>query len=161
MNKNPTIGRIRFLLFCIELVYYHSIENSKRFSMKKLNFKGLWLFLGLLYISSIFYFSLRYEKPSQPPFPHFDKILHFNAYLFLMGYFTQIYEKKNHFKVLIMFLLMGISIEFLQLASGYRSFEFLDIIANTFGIICGGIITRTYIPGLISKLDSLIYVDNA
>ena len=78
-----------------------------------------------------------------------------------MGYFTQVYKKKNHFKLLIMFTLMGVSIEFLQLASGYRTFEFLDMLANTSGIICGGVITRTYIPELITKLDSLLYVDNA
>lgn len=129
--------------------------------MKKLNFKGLWLIVGLIYISAIFYFSLRFVEYSKPKYEHFDKVLHFNAYLFLMGYFTQIFERKNHFKLLMMFLLMGVSIEFLQLATGYRSFEFLDMIANTAGIICGGIITRTYFPELISKIDSLLYVDNA
>ncbi|WP_241558882.1 VanZ family protein [Halobacteriovorax sp. HLS] len=128
--------------------------------MKKLNLKILWLGLGITYIIAMFYFSLRYEKPGKPPFEHFDKILHFNAYLLLMGYFSLTHEKKNHFKLLITFVLMGISIEFLQLASGYRSFELLDVVANTAGLICGGIISRTYFPNLITKLDSLLYVDN-
>ena len=129
--------------------------------MKKLSLKTMWLIIGIVYIGIIFYLSLRYEKPSKPVFEHFDKILHYNAYLFLMGYFTLLFEKKNHFKLLVGFTSMGICIEFLQLATGYRSFELLDIVANTSGVICGGIISRNYFPNLISKLDSLLYVDNA
>jgi VanZ family protein len=129
--------------------------------MKKLSLKAMWIIIGICYIGAIFYFSLRQEKPSEPVFPHFDKVLHFNAYLFLMGYFSLLYEKKNHFKLLISFIVMGICIEFLQLASGYRSFELLDIFANTSGLICGGIISRSYFPNLITKLDRLLYVDNA
>ncbi len=121
----------------------------------------MWLVFGLIYIGFIFYFSLRYEKPSKPVFEHFDKILHFNAYLCLMGYFALIYEKANHFKVMCSFIVMGICIEFLQMASGYRSFELLDMVANTSGLICGGIVSRTYFPNLIAKIDSFLYADNA
>lgn len=129
--------------------------------MKKLNLKSMWLVFGVIYIGAIFYYSLRYEKPSTPIFEHFDKILHFNAYLCLMGYFSLIYLKKNHLKVLCTFIVMGVCIELLQIATGYRSFEFLDIIANTSGLICGGVISRNYFPNLISRVDSFLYVDNA
>jgi hypothetical protein len=38
---------------------------------------------------------------------------------------------------------MGISLEFLQGLSGYRTFEYSDILANTTGVLFGWLLAKT------------------
>ncbi len=103
------------------------MQNRVKFIFKNL--------IGLIYITAIFYFSLRQSNSGPIPFQHFDKIIHFFAYATLGLYYQSII--KNNFITIIIFIVMGISIEILQFFSGYRYFEILDIMANSLGVITG------------------------
>lgn len=69
-----------------------------------------------------------------------DKIMHFGAYLFLsLLVFKASQSTKSLYLIMIMFL-MGFFIEILQGNSGLRNFEYMDIIANSLGILGGFLI---------------------
>ena len=69
-----------------------------------------------------------------------DKIIHFAAYLALS---FLIFTASLTFNRVLLFtglVSLGVLIEFLQYTSGLRNFEYMDIIANSFGVLGGYII---------------------
>ena len=60
---------------------------------------------------------------------------HFFAYAGLMFLFAQLYARRLYFA--LGFIAMGIALEFLQGASGYRSYDSLDMMANALGVLAG------------------------
>ncbi|ATH09134.1 hypothetical protein BIY24_14635 [Halobacteriovorax marinus] len=129
--------------------------------MKSLKLIKFWTILGLIYVVAIFYLCLKRSEPSIPPFEHFDKILHFSAYFTLTSYFTQITKLKNLRALILIFFIMGVTIEVLQYFSGYRSFEMLDILANTLGVLAGAFIVGRYCSGIIFKLEKVLNFKDA
>ena len=93
-----------------------------------------YLAAGWAWAAAIVWLSL---TPSPPPLDvsHGDKAGHFFAYAGLMFLFAQLYARRLYFA--LGFIAMGIALEFLQGASGYRSYDSLDMIANPLGVLAG------------------------
>lgn len=91
--------------------------------------------VAYLTILLIFTFSLIPGQNSPPPFPHFDKYVHTLSYFFVTFWWSQLVVKKKHFILVLSFTAMGIFIEFLQGLTGYRSFDFCDMLANFLGTL--------------------------
>jgi membrane-bound lytic murein transglycosylase A len=72
------------------------------------------------------------DKLPQVSVNHFDKIVHFSMYFILGILLHQILEQKKRILFLVA-ILIGISIELLQTQVPFRSFELMDILANTIG----------------------------
>ena len=108
-----------------------------------LRFHKVWLALGWVWIAFIIYLSLRPE-PIGDDGPWTDKLHHVFAYLALMLWFAQLYRPIAK-KIGIAFGLvaMGIAIEFAQEQTGYRQFEFFDMIAGGTGVLCGLLLSLT------------------
>ena len=67
-----------------------------------------------------------------------DKLGHFVAYGSLMFWFCQLYARRpTQAAYGAGWIAMGIALEFIQGALGYRSFEVLDMLANTVGVLLG------------------------
>jgi len=68
-----------------------------------------------------------------------DKLLHFGCffYLVIIAWLSRIMH--NEFCLYVIVLAYGILIEIVQIYIPYRSFEFLDILADLAGIIAGGL----------------------
>jgi VanZ family protein len=64
-----------------------------------------------------------------------DKLGHFAAYGWLMLWFGFLYAKRLPYAA--GFIAMGIGLEILQGALGYRTYEVLDMAANTLGVLLG------------------------
>jgi len=64
-----------------------------------------------------------------------DKLGHLVAYGWLMFWFAQLYARRAGYAA--GFIAMGITLELLQGALGYRSFERYDILANCAGVLLG------------------------
>lgn len=103
---------------------------------------SLWLarFLLASYCGLIIYLSL---MPTDEQFPVriWDKAAHALAYI---G-FTSIaalctLDKKQYMHYLIGFFVFGVTIEIAQGMTDYRTFSFLDMLANSSGILIGFII---------------------
>lgn len=98
--------------------------------------------LAIAFAMTIFIFSLIEIDLSRESVMN-DKILHFIAYLCLA---TLVLEASKITKVsylLIIIFLMGVFIEIIQGKLGLRYFEYMDIIANSLGILGGFLIYIT------------------
>jgi VanZ family protein len=93
-----------------------------------------YLAAGWAWAAAIVWLSL---TPSLPPIDvsHGDKAGHVFAYAVLMFWFAQLYARRVFFAV--GFIAMGIALEFAQGASGYRSFDVIDMAANALGVLAG------------------------
>ncbi|MBA4382695.1 MAG: hypothetical protein C0406_09035, partial [Sideroxydans sp.] len=51
------------------------------------------------------------------------------------------------------FVVMGVGIEILQGLSGYRYFEYADMLANTTGVLIGFGLAHTWMGRILNKLE--------
>lgn len=79
----------------------------------------------------------------------------------MMSYFVQIIKKSSYKKAFVTFFIMGVLIEFLQLMTGYRSFEFLDMVANTSGLLMGWLIFGNYLSNILELIEKFLNFKNA
>lgn len=92
---------------------------------------------GWLYAAAIVFLSLM-PKPPDPGFEHGDKLGHFLAYALLMFWFAMLYRSGGaRLAYGAGWLALGITIEFAQSATGYRSFELADMAADALGVLAG------------------------
>jgi glycopeptide antibiotics resistance protein len=75
--------------------------------------------------------------PPKVDFAQSDKVGHFIAYGALMLWFAQLYIGSTRLLYAAGFVAMGIGLEFVQGALGYRSFDVLDMAANSLGVLLG------------------------
>jgi len=89
---------------------------------------------GWAWAAAIVWLSL---TPSPPPVDvtYGDKLGHFAAYGLLMFWFAQLYRVRVFYAAA--FVAMGIGLEFLQGALGYRTYEVPDMVANALGVALG------------------------
>jgi len=116
--------------------------------------RNVWLALGGAWVVTVFYLSLMPQPPQPLSFDGVDKLEHAAAYMVLMLWFCQAFMlKQSRIYLLIAFVAMGVVIEFLQGLSGYRYFEYADMLANTTGVLIGFGLARTRWGELLNKLE--------
>ena len=105
----------------------------------KLKFRFIWLLVGYSLVSLVIYLSLT-SRPVDVDIgvPFSDKLFHALAYFSLMIWFSQIYHVKLKRNVIaLVFIVMGILLEYLQSFDPARSSEVADMVANTTGVALG------------------------
>ena len=123
--------------------------------MKHLRYRKFWLFVGWAWLVAIWYLSLKAEPPSIYFSVTFsDKILHAGAYGVLMAWFLQLYHRR-HTRIFyaIAFIGMGILLEYLQRMTAYRDFEYLDMVADTVGVLLAIVIVRGKLSRVLWQLE--------
>ena len=93
--------------------------------------------LGWAWAATIVWLSL---TPSPPwvDAEYSDKLGHFAAYGLLMFWFTRLYVRSaTRAAYAALFEAMGIGLEFLQAQVGYRTYDVVDMFANTLGVLLG------------------------
>lgn len=69
-----------------------------------------------------------------------DKLGHFLGYAGLMFWFALLYRAaRARIGYALLWIAMGVALEFAQQAGGYRSFELADMAANTLGVLAGAL----------------------
>ena len=123
-----------------------------------LRYHSLWLVIGYLLITLVIYLSL-----SSSPFeidtdlPYQDKLFHFVAYFAVTFWFMQIYHIRHHVIVLvIIFLCLGMVMEYLQGFDANRYSEAADMIANTTGVMAAVGLSMTPLRYILVKLERYI-----
>ena len=112
--------------------------------MNNLRFPNLWLAIGFLLIMLVIVASLMPNPPHAGHFRGNDKLGHFAAYIAIMFWFGQIYTRNRaRWAMALAFVLLGMSLEYLQRLSGYRTFEYADMGANAAGILCALLLAQT------------------
>ena len=76
--------------------------------------------------------------PPQIDLEQGDKLGHFAAYGTLMLWFCQLYARRGtRIAYALLWVGMGIVLEFIQGELGYRTYEVYDMYANTLGVLIG------------------------
>lgn len=114
----------------------------------------IWLAAGWLWVAGVFYLSLTPQPPQPISFDGVDKLWHALAYALLMLWFCQVRTgRQQRIRLLGWLAAMGVGIEILQGMSGYRYFEYADMLANTSGVLMGWGLALTPMGRAISLLE--------
>ena len=70
-------------------------------------------------------------------FDHADKLLHGLIFIVLAAWFAGLFERRRYLGVAIWLTVFGLLVEGCQLLVGYRTADWLDIAANSLGILLG------------------------
>ena len=128
-------------------------ERSER--VHKFRYTKLWLTLGWLLVAAVIFLSL-WPKPPQPfEFEQSDKLSHIIAYLILTLWFANIYpQRSSQVQMSIGFFVMGVCLEFLQGMTQYRTFSYIDMLANGIGIFLALYLAKTRLSTYLLRLDT-------
>jgi VanZ family protein len=92
---------------------------------------------GWAWAAAIVWLSLT-PAPPRVDFAYGDKLGHFGAYGLLMFWFCQLYGAgPARIGYGLGFIAMGIGLEFVQGALGYRTYDLFDMVANSLGVLLG------------------------
>lgn len=114
--------------------------------------RKVWLFTGWLLIALVVYLSLVPALPSID-IAAADKVAHVFAYATLALWFLQLYPADRRAMLVIGFIMMGIALEFLQELTASRSFEYVDIAANTGGVVLGWLLAKTRLSNTLHVIE--------
>lgn len=116
--------------------------------------RPLWLALGWAMVAGIVWLSLT-PAPPKLDFALSDKVGHLVGYGVLMFWFCQLYPARGtRTGYALAFAVMGVGLEFVQDALGYRTLEEWDMIANTLGVGLGWMTAWTAGPPLFSRIEA-------
>ncbi len=109
----------------------------------QLRWHRLWLAVGCLLIAAVIVLSLIPDPVTFPVFDLSDKFEHAFAYGVLMGWFGQLYRRPLlRLGYAVSFVLLGVVLEFAQLAGGTRSFEIADMVADLAGVVVAWLVLQ-------------------
>jgi hypothetical protein len=112
-----------------------------------------WFACGIAFIGLVIYLSLTTHPIAIDSFEGV-KMGHFIAYAWLMLWFAQIYPSaRGRIAWGAGFVLMGVALEYLQGATGYRHFAYSDMVDNGYGVIAGAVLAWTPLGGLFDRLN--------
>ena len=125
--------------------------------MRQLRFLRFWLALGWLLVGLVIFLSLIPSPPEPPGFAGVDKLLHLSAYAVMMLWFGFIYlQGKTYRNIGLIFIMIGLILEFIQGATGYRSMDFFDMSANALGVLSGWLLAKTPFSSLLIQVEERI-----
>jgi VanZ family protein len=120
-----------------------------------LRYKTLWLSIGISLVVTVILLSLMAPPKDMMDALPSDKLAHFVAYFVLMGWFAQIYHtNKQRWLYLIGFLMLGLTLEILQGLGGVRHADWVDMLANSAGVISAFLVTKTRLAYILVYIES-------
>lgn len=76
--------------------------------------------------------------PNPPTFENSDKVEHAFAYAILSFWFCHLYVTgRSRAVVIASLVVMGVGLEYVQGWTGYRSFDVMDMLADSVGVLLG------------------------
>ena len=119
----------------------------------QLRARSFWLVAGWMLVVLVIYLSLT-PAPVEIGLEQGDKLSHVFAYLVLMSWFANLYETPvQRLGLALGFILLGISLEFIQRYTGYRSFEITDMVAGTAGVAIGWTLASPRTPNYLDLAE--------
>jgi len=112
-----------------------------------------WLTAGWVMLVLVVMLSLAPGLDRRTPVAHLDKLEHALAYLVLMAWFGGLSRASLHRWIALALLALGLAIEALQGASGWRSAEPLDLAAGAVGIALGWWLACAPVPRWFHHLE--------
>ena len=127
---------------------FYNLENPR-----------FWLFLGLflLFLVSFLMFiptDWLFSSENIEDSAYLDKIIHTLVFTFLVSWFSG--QVKITISFFVVISVYGLFTECVQYYLPYRSLEWLDILFNQIGIICGFIIGKIFLNGWSVKFEEVM-----
>ena len=125
-------------------------------SMQHLSYKRVWLGMGALMLSAVVLASVTSMPQAFRTIMMQDKLVHTLAYASLMMVFAQIFRHDLTRLLLVVGLsVFGLCMEFVQGMVPSRQFDYLDMAANTGGVVFAWAITYTWCGNLAVNAERL------
>jgi len=115
------------------------------------------LYLGYFWVVVTIYVCLMPNPPSTSGIDFGDKLMHGLGYMCLFLWFSQIYQRRHHWRPVLGLILLGICIEFAQSFTAYRSFEIADMFANTTGVLLGWLVAGSILSCIFVKFEFILF----
>jgi len=113
--------------------------------------RKLWVAAGWGIVAAIVWLSVT-PAPPEIGLTEGDKLGHVLAYAVLMFWFCQLdAARRMRIAYALAFIALGIALEFVQSALGYRSFEAWDMVADAAGVGGGWLIAAFVRPGILER----------
>ena len=125
-----------------------------------LKLRFLWLTIGYGLVALVVFLSLTSSPVDmEMGLPYEDKVFHAFAYFVLMVWFGQIYHDKfQRNMIAIVFVFMGITLEYLQSFDANRYSEFADMIANAAGVALGLSVALTCAKNVLLNIEKALAI---
>jgi VanZ family protein len=123
-----------------------------RITRRPLRYFTLWRVIGWLIVAAIVYGSLT-PTPINIPVNQGDKLGHMFSYAALMGWFMQLYIRESQLRLAAWCVALGVLMEYAQLVSGYRDFEYLDMVADAVGVSIAWVLGGTALSRVLTGLE--------
>ncbi len=124
-------------------------------NMLPLQYLKLWKSIGYVLVGIVIILSVISPSSNPDLFRINDKIGHFLAYGTLMGWFAQWHDSKQYKYLAMIFIAQGIGLEIVQTFLPEREGSFLDIVANSLGVLTAWGLANTFLGRV------LFYFENA
>ena len=119
--------------------------------------RRLWLGVAWFGVGLIIFLSLTPSPPDIDLGKFSDKYEHIAAYAVLMLWFSQIYVPSAQRRwTALLLVALGVSLEFVQRATGYRTFEVADMVAGASGVCLGWLLAPPRLPNWLMLAQSLL-----
>lgn len=116
----------------------------------------MWHTIGLALVAFVVYQSLT-PAPLEVDLGEGNRLGHLLAYGTLMGWYAQLHERRAaRLRLAAGFVAMGIVLEFIQAATGYRTLDPADAVANTFGVGLGWLLAPPRLPNAMALAERLL-----
>ena len=123
--------------------------------------QAMWLATAWLLVGVVVYLSLA-RLDVDIPAEGGDKIAHVIAYAAMAFWFMQVYTGlASRVWVAAGLIALGVTLEFLQGYVGYRHLDYLDMIANTIGVVVGWAASPPRTPSVLSRIQRYARGDTA
>lgn len=121
-----------------------------------LRLRRLWFAVGCFGIGLLFWLSLT-QNPPDLGLDRGNWSGHFLAYSMLMGWFARLFDDRSVRRQSAITLIgIGIAIECLQGLVPWRTFDPLDMLANTFGVLLGWLASPPRVPSGLPLIERLL-----
>jgi VanZ family protein len=122
-----------------------------------LHYARLWWLLGLALAVLVVVMSLVPDPPRALPGDDNNWGGHLLAYGTMMGWCARLTPSgRARLALGVAFCLLGVAVEFAQRATGYRTFDVMDMLANAVGVFVGWLASPPRTPHGIAVLDRLL-----
>lgn len=119
-----------------------------------LRYKKCWQGIAWVMVLIVVWLSLTPKPPQLPSFFGWDKAHHVTAYLGLMYWFGVSFVR--HWRWPFFLVVMGIGLEIVQGATGLRSNDPYDMLANMIGVVTGLFILDTPMGLWLAAVDKFL-----
>ena len=123
-----------------------------------LKFRFFWLTIGYALVATVVLLSLTSAPVElEMDIPYQDKFFHALAYFTLMAWFSQIYHDRfQRNMIAVLFIFMGVGIEYLQGFDPNRYFEVADMLANSIGVALGFAVALSGAKNILLRVEKII-----